>query len=70
MITWTCEGSNQTQRMVMGRQPTAVPAGSGRHARHETGWGLMSAGGPTPYPHIALYAPAPRLICSAPGIPA
>jgi hypothetical protein len=33
-------------------------------------WGLVSAGGPTPYPHIALSAPVPELICSAPGIPA
>jgi hypothetical protein len=54
MITWTCEGSSQTQRMVMGRQPTAVPAGSGRHARHETGWGLMSAGD-RPHTPILLY---------------
>jgi len=30
----------------------------------------VSEGGSTPYPHIALYAPAPRLICSAPEIPA
>jgi uncharacterized protein RhaS with RHS repeats len=27
-------------------------------------------GGIDPIPHIALYAPVPRLICSAPGIPA
>jgi hypothetical protein len=29
--------------------------------------GVDVGGGPTPYPHIALYAPAPRLTCSAPG---
>jgi hypothetical protein len=56
MITWTCGGSNQAQRMVMGRQPAAVPVGSGRHARHETGWGLLSAGD-RPYTPILLYKP-------------
>jgi hypothetical protein len=28
----------------------------------------VSEGGSTPYPHIAPYAPVPRLICSAPAI--
>ena len=32
--------------------------------------GVHVSGGSTAYPRIALYAPAPRLICSAPGIPA
>ncbi len=49
-------------------QISVVPARP-RGESHSQMEGFQAEGGPTPYPHSALYAPASNVICSAPGNP-
>jgi hypothetical protein len=55
------EGTNQTRGD--GHRLQCRPRWADTHGSRPR-WGLMSAGGPTPYPHIALCATAPKSICS------
>src|ERR1039457_6091064 len=56
MITRIYEGNSQTQRMVTAHRhhPLRCPARSGWRARHETRWGMISAGD-RPQTPILLY---------------
>ncbi len=61
MTTRIYEGTNQARGDDRRRQCRPDRADM-RDTRPR--WGLMSAGGSTPYPHIALCATAPKLISS------
>jgi hypothetical protein len=66
MITRTCEGSNQAQRMVMARQ-LQFPARIGLTCLTRDRMGVDVGGGSTPFPHRTACPCKPTYGCRRAG---